>query len=68
MDIHKELKNIRFSYSFTEKKLYIGVQPEGKIIVIGMSRAEMFSLARFILRIAQKNPRKHTKTKTELII
>mgnify|MGYP007031193939 CR=1 FL=1 len=57
--IIKELKHITFSWE-QDKILFIHKKLEGHIrdTSIPMSKIEMFSLARFILRIAQ-----HGKTK-----
>lgn len=61
MIIEKNLKNISFLYNSENKSLEL-VNNKGKIAdtqAIRLSKTEMFSLSRFIIRIAQYEGRKH---------
>lgn len=55
--IEKILKNCQFVYNEEEKKLGIFDGEE----IVKLSRTQMFSLMRFIIRIAQKGQRRKRK-------
>lgn len=58
MIIKRELKNVIYEYDFETKKLYFILPNIEDQWVININRTEMFSLARFILSVAQKSARK----------
>lgn len=61
MRIKRQLKHVRFEYDFDSKTLSI----VGPYEAFDVSRIEMFSLARFILRVSQKGVRKNVKNKSQ---
>ena len=55
--ISKELKNVRFTYSdkiYKIIKLY-GISPKSIGGEVELSKTEVFSLMRFLIRVCQKN-------------
>jgi len=61
MIIQKKLKNVSFSYNSEARLLEIDIN--GTSDFVRVSRVEMFSLMRFIIRIAQKGKPRSPQTK-----
>lgn len=59
--IQKKLKNCSFVYHEESKIITISDNHTGEVKVAGLTRIEMFSLMRFIIRIAQKSQKRRVK-------